>query len=316
MAIFRSIYPTLLALLFCLGGSVDASETIITDANFDKAVIGQLTDSRIEEASGMASSAINSNILWLLNDSGNSPALFAVTETGTTVAKLKIKGIENKDWEDLARFEYQGLSYLLIADVGDNRAKRSNYQLHAILEPKLPQKVSQIQKLTISPSWTISFTYEDGARDCESVAVDQQNGRVLLLSKRDTPPVLYQLPLFPLTWESNQQLIAKRIGEIPPLPKISQDNSFFLFDYSAQPTAMDILPNNNSIAVLTYDGAFLFSKTDGKPQSWFEVLSSKPELLTPVELKQAEAIAFSADGKSIYITSEKLPAPIIKLSEQ
>lgn len=282
--------------------SVTFSKSVI-----DERIVGHIEDKKINEVSGMVSSRMNQGVLWALNDSGNNSHLYALQTNGQLITTLKIEGVENRDWEDLARFTHQGKDYLLIADVGDNRAKRSEYSLYAVAKPELHRLSQSDKKQSVTPQWSITFTYEDGPRDCEAIAVDSKRNTVLLLSKRDNPPVLYELELAPA-----KNAIAKRLGSIPPLPKNEQQSGFSLFDYSAQPTAMDISPDGLSIAVLTYDSSFLF-QTESH-ESWLEVLSSKPIILKRPPLKQAEALAFSADGQSIFITSEKIPAPIVQLS--
>jgi hypothetical protein len=46
-------------------------------------------------------------------------------------------------------------------------------------------------------AWRVRFRFEDGPRDCEAMAVDPEQPRALLLSKRTEPPVLYELTLLP-----------------------------------------------------------------------------------------------------------------------
>ena len=186
---------------------------------------GSITAPSIDEASGLAVSRINDQILWTHNDSGDTARIFAIDTQGQQLATVNITGVNNTDWEDIASFVYQGESYLLIADVGDNQAKRSQYQLHLIKEPNLSLLNGQ-KNLSAKPVWSMTFTYPDGAHDCESVAVDSVKGKILLLTKRDKLPILYELPLIAPTLQSGSnkssaQMIkqqAKRLGEIAPLP--------------------------------------------------------------------------------------------------
>ncbi len=98
-------------------------------------------------------------------------------------------------------------------------------------------KISNSSPVSIKPSWSIAFTYEDGPRDCESVAVDIVNEKILLLSKRDQPPVLYEIPL-----NKQKNIVAKRLGEIKTLPQPTQNDIRLIkyLNYTTQPTAMDI----------------------------------------------------------------------------
>lgn len=268
---------------------------------------GTISDNRINEASGIAVSRIHEDIVWVINDSGNSTFVFAVNSKGEHLGSFNIQDVKNNDWEDMASFKYKGKPYILIADVGDNKAKRMKYFLHIIQEPDL-EKISHSSPLSIKPFWSISFTYEDGPRDCESVAVDIVNEKIILLSKRDQPPVLYELPL-----NKQKNIVAKRLGKIKTLPQPTQNNKRpkKYLKYITQPTAMDISSDGLSAIVLTYANAYYFSLE--KPADWLTVfLSSPKEIILPF-LQQAESVCFGKDGKSIYVTSEKIPAPLLKV---
>jgi hypothetical protein len=151
----------------------------------------------------------------------------------------------------------------------------------------------------------MTYTYEDGPRDCESVAVDVVNKKILLLSKRDNPPVLYELLL-----TKQKNAVARRCAEIKPLPQKTQDNADFS-KHSNQPTAMDISSDGLSAVVLTYDSAFYFSKKESA--DWSTVFSGSPKEISYPPLRQAESVCFNRDGSSIFITSEQLPAALFKI---
>ena len=146
-----------------------------------------ISDVKIHEASGVAVSRIHKDVVWIINDGGNNDALiFGVNSKGEHLGTINIQGVRNNDWEDIASFEYKGKPYILIADVGDNSAKRTKYFLHVIQEPDF-KKISHISPVLIKPSWSIEFTYEDDPRDCESAAVDIINKKIILLSKETIP---------------------------------------------------------------------------------------------------------------------------------
>ena len=217
----------------------------------DQEIVSALiTSKQISEASGIAVSKTNLDTIWINNDSGNSASVFAVDEQGKQKTQLDIIGVNNIDWEDLAIFEIEGRSYILIADVGDNQAKRKSYQLDFVREPDFGHAPFP-SHLSIKPEWSITYNYEDGPRDCESVAVDVANQQILLLSKREEIPVLYQLPLRP---EKPSDVVATKLGAIKPFPRSGQ-RFFRLLDlvgYTHQPTGMDIASDGSAVVVLTY----------------------------------------------------------------
>jgi hypothetical protein len=272
---------------------------------------GYITSDKISEASGIAVSHINQGILWINNDSGNSATLYAVNAQGSHIATLNISGVTNNDWEDLATFNYQGDNYLLIAATGDNYLKRKKYQLHVVKEPKLNLSDTDIQVFTTKPEWTTNFSYKDQPKDVESVAIDTQNKRVLLLTKRDFPHQLYSLPLIP---EKPQKLIfAQALSEIPafPAPLKSRLGIIDVMNYSNMPTAMDISTDGSMAVVLTYSSAYLYLKNPS--DSWIQTFNQEPKRIDFPTLEQGEAIGFDPTSKYLYITSEKLPAPILKI---
>jgi hypothetical protein len=158
----------------------------------------------------------------------------------------------------------------------------------------------------------LRFIYEDGSHDCESVAVDLSSRQILLLSKRAKPPTLYMLPLVTQTGESLQ--VAKKLSHISVMPQPTlQDlisNPKFGY-YHSQPTAMDVSPNGATAVILTYKNAYLFQRARG--ENWPEAFIKIPQQILLPKLRQAEALCFATDGKTLFVTSEKLPAPLLRL---
>ena len=274
-------------------------------------IIGFITSNKINEASGIAVSHINEDVIWINNDSSDQAAIYAVSARGEHLATLNVSGIENNDWEDLATFNYKGDNYILIADTGDNNSEATNYQLHFIKEPKLSQNQGIQKILTAKPEWTINFAYEDKSRDCESVAVDAINEQILLISKREIPHQLFTLPL--KKEENKHLMMATRLGKIPPFPTPLKQRlgKLDIMNYSNMPTAMDISADGLMAAVLTYSSAYLYFKKES--DSWLETFSKEPKRVDFPTLNQGEAIGFDQSGENIYITSEKIPAPILKI---
>lgn len=275
--------------------------------------IGEVTDAKIPEASGIAESRRQAGVFWLINDSGNDNSVFAINSQGQRIGQLKLKGIKNKDWEDIAAFTYKNKPYLLIADIGDNGAKRKKLHLHFIKEPKA-KHLAINDTYAIKPDWSMEFTYEDGARDAESIAVDVLQQKIFILSKRDSVPVLYELPL---QKKPKQQIaVAKRVGSLKEIKgtAINDIRNLVFAPFSSQPTAMDISADGKSAIVLTYLNAYYYRQSD--LEAGQTLFANKPVKIPLPYLKQAEAICFDASGDNIFITSEKLPAPLLKINLQ
>lgn len=237
----------------------------------------------------------------MINDSGGTNEIHLANTDGTSRGSVAFTGSVNKDWEDLASFTLDGKPHLLIADTGDNAARRESYTFYIVEEPTLPSEGKSING-TIPLAWKTSFTLPQGASaDIEAVAVDQEAGKILFLTKRLAPAILYSISLA----RRDEPQIAEKVCEVvinaPPLP---------LVPYRNQPTGMDISKGNSTAAVITYYGIFLFHKNE--KESWAEAFPKRPQGLGFIGLPQAESVAFSTDGKMLYAISEGANSPIIR----
>jgi hypothetical protein len=80
--------------------------------------------------------------------------------------------------------------------------------------------------------------------------------------------------------------------------------------FANQPTGLDISSCNRMAAIVTYYGVFLFRRVE--KDTWADAFGKNPEHLGAHGLQQAEAVAFSRDGKSIFAVSEKANSPIAR----
>jgi hypothetical protein len=261
-----------------------------------------LTEPQNREASGLAASRRAPGLLWIHGDSGGEAVLYGVdAATGERRATLRLQGCRNNDWEDVAAFERDGKAWLVVGDIGDNYARRPSIQLHVLEEPD-PATLRPDAETTIVPAYTLRVVYEDLARDCESLAIDPREGAVYLISKRNAVPRLYRLPLAP----SPELVVARYVGTVPHLPQPDLFQRVLKTPtgrYRAEPCAMDFAPDGSAAIVLTYGDTLLFPRA--AHESWAEALAKPPTILGPHDLPQAEAACFSADGRTIFVTSEE-----------
>jgi len=261
----------------------------------------KLTSPAVTEASGLASSPSAEGFLWMVNDSGGTPEIHLAQTDGTPRGAVTVADAVNKDWEDLAAFTFNGKPHLLIADTGDNGSARETCNLYIVREPKLPAEGETLSGKT-PILWQITFTYEDGPRDCESVAVDAENAKIILISKRTDPPGIYELPLKP-----EKNAIARKIGATE-----TKAPGIVSVPFANQPTGLDFSADHRKAVIVTYLSVFLFQREE--KESWADAFAKNPEVLAPHKLAQAEAVAFSRDGKSIFTVSEKPSSPVVRYS--
>jgi hypothetical protein len=259
----------------------------------------------LPEASGIAVSRIDERRLWFINDSGNRAELVSYDLHSRSYTRVKINDTENRDWEDLAAFEYEGASWLAIGDVGDNEAKRKNVRIYFLPEP--PAGVTRADAYV-----QLRVRYPDGPRDVESLAIDAQARAIYLLSKRDLFPRLYRIDLPVLAQGETYAVTAEFLGEVRSIPKPDSEEiaSYRYGKNRARPTAMSLLPDRSGIAVMTYRGAYLASLKGDR--DWLQALN---DALCPVaspSFNQAETIAADKHGR-LYLTSEGRDAPLVRV---
>ncbi len=280
--------------------------------------MGQLADHRLVECSGLETSTIADDLLWAINDGGHGPYLYAMGYDGRHRGRVIINGARNQDWEGLDTFEWEGRPMILIADFGDNDRRRDIYRIYLVEEPRLSADRVE-ETLSVDIAQTIDFTYPDGRYDAEGVTVDTRQARILILTKRDLPPIVFELPLKPNIL--GHPVVARRLATIETIPApTAEDLNHRYGKYRSQPTALDLSADGRSCAVLTYKHAYLFSRSLQK--DWAGVFSMHPiQISLPLpqdhlDLKQREAVCFSRDGGALWVTSEGRRASIYKISIQ
>jgi hypothetical protein len=288
----------------------------LRDARFERVLwLGYVDNERANEISGIALSRRSPGLLWAINDSGDGPFLYAIGEDGSDRGSVRVRGALNVDWEDLAAFELDGVPYLLIADVGDNLAWRPAVTLYVVAEPALDGE-RFADGTQVAPTWVLRARYQGGPEDCEAVAVDARARRVLLLSKRTVPPVLYALDLVPRRFDPRALaglLVARAFTKVPGIPQptaedLANDPEFG--SGSARPTAMDISADARRAVVFTYKEGYLFERAPG--EGWAQAFARTPQRVRTPYMKAMEAGAFAPDGRTLYATSELLPTPIFR----
>ena len=325
----RCLIPTLLAVLLLLAACSRPTAGSLPESERPRITMaGTLRDEALVEASGLARSNRVDGVLWAINDGGSAARLHAFDHGGGSRGRLDINKAENRDWEDLASFELDGKPYLLVADVGDNDARRDHLTLYVVEEPRLDgddpgendpsAKDSRQGDLDDNSgegqdyAWRVRFRYPDGPRDAESVAVDVAGETVLVLSKRDLPPILYSVPLRP---DNGGVVTATRLGPITSLPeprKSDVENAPITRSWHWQPTGLDIWPDGAAAAILTYRAVYVYERADG--ESWPAALNAESTYVVGLgNIPNAEAVAFGDTADTVFVTIENRRPPLIRI---
>jgi len=252
---------------------------ITSDSLFGEALaIRLIRNPELTEISGMAFGKQNPGMIYLQTDSGGEPAVYVMDSMGVEHGKIMLIGAKNRDWEDIA--VGPGLdqkSYIYIADIGDNRAKRENITIYRIPEPTLilPEAKVLVEK--------ISLKYPRGPRDAETLLVDPISADLYIISKRDDQNTIFWLSA--LDFEKGKGVLTD-CGKLP-------------FTSS---TGGDISQDGCQILIKNYESVFYWNRNPH--ESVFETLMHRPVKLPYAPEPQGEAIAFISSGKAYYTTSE------------
>jgi len=231
---------------------------------------GRITDQRLDEVSGLAAVRTVRRALWLHEDSGNGPWLFAVTSQGDLRASIEVLGATNRDWEDMARARGR----LWIGDIGDNGRSRSEIQVYWFTEPSS----LGIDSVTAR---VVTLRYPDDAHDAEAMIVDGRNRRLFIFEKQTSSATsrVYGADLRGV--QSGDTLRLRLVARVP-LMSI---------------TAADL--GRDGIIVRDYTSGLLFPWTMGRV-----VPTLRRSTPCPVELPTSESIAFSISGQRMYSIRE------------
>lgn len=290
--------------------SVEPTAIVAQDPTANKIpqMLGTIKESEVTESSGLAISGRTPDAFWTHNDSGNSTHLYLIETSGKSLARCKLEDVRNVDWEAMCSFKHDDEPWLMVADVGDNSLNRAKLRIYLLPEPELPadkkskkkkkkKKSKSGEKIDAATS-AVEFAFPDGAHNVEAAAVPPDGKSVWFIEKiysndvRPIQPGIYKLPLKETDFQ---------IGSDKEPPLYSAER---LADYPIRNvTGMAFSPDGRRLIVRNYLNAHVFTRPEG--QSWEKTVASvRPTpIVMPIQ-SQGEAVCFTADSKSVLITSE------------
>ncbi len=237
----------------------------------------------LNEVSGTETIA-NSDLVWMLNDSGNAPKLYGLDTKGNVIKAIDINA-KNNDWEDLTT---DSLGNIYIGDFGNNFNKRKNLSILKVKnEALIKSKNTEIER--------ISFYYPNQKKfppkkkqmhfDCE--AFFHFNDSLYLFTKSSEKnnfgkTNLYKIPATPDNHEAKFIASFKTCNESP-----------------CRITSVDINSSGKQVALLTLDAVWLLS--DYTKDNFF---NGKTIQLPFTYESQKEGVCFKNDS-TLYITDER-----------
>ena len=258
------------------------SAVLLAGGYADGTLLFRFQDSRITESSGLAAGT-RSDLLFTHNDSGDSARFFAVDRTGRTRATYPLRGVDARDWEDIARGPGRTL---WLGDIGDNSAARDRGLLvHRVPEP------AGTGGATLTPT-TFRLRYDDGPKDAEALLVTPQ-GRLLLVEKTFGSAAGVYASDVPLRSGGVVNLL-HRVGEVH-VPMV---------------TGGDLSPDGRRVVLRNYTAAYEWDVPNGDVLA---ALAEDPERVPLPGSSQGEGISYSRDGRSLLTSSEGKGGPVYEL---
>lgn len=237
--------------------------------------IGQLRGADMSEASGLVASLRFPGYLWTHNDSGSDPEIFLVDSTGYSHSVMFLESITNRDFEDIARFG----NTIYVADIGDNRAVRSEVSIIAFEEPQA------ISNQSVTPSAVYRMTYPDAPRDAETLLIDPITRDWYIITKRESSVRVYR---YAHPQDPGVVKVLERISGTLPMTSV---------------VGGDVSPDGTEILAKTYDTVFYWKREGDEPLS---VTLFRAPMELPYETEpQGEAIAFTLRGSGFMTTTEE-----------
>lgn len=237
----------------------------------------------LNEASGLEKTT-HSELLWMINDSGNKPVLFGLDTLGTIKKQLKINA-QNRDWEDLAS-DKNGNIY--IGDFGNNSNQRKNLTILKILSDSLSSdKKIDAEKITFHYPEQTDFPPKNKHMqfDCESFIF--YNDSLFLFTKSRSRKDFGRTNLYKIPAEKGHY----------KAEYISTFNT--CNNHGCWVTSADIDDSENSIVLLTENSAWVF--TDFKSSDFFKGNVTQYSF---EHYSQKESAIFKNDS-TLYITDER-----------
>jgi hypothetical protein len=235
----------------------------------------------LEESSGVAASRDYPGVFWTHNDSGWDPVVFAIDSTGTILARVRVEGAHNRDWEDIEIAPCtpgQPQDCLFIGDIGDNNERHQRIAVFRIPEPNpWTDSVS-------APATAIRVTYPDGPRDAEALFVTDRGIHIVNKGRS------HAIDLFRIS----PPYRTGRITELTHLQRLAPPPT----SVSAQVTAAAASADHRRVILRTY-GGLQFFEVEGDTL----VPLGRPSGLVAPDQGQGEGADFLGGGRFV-LTSE------------
>jgi hypothetical protein len=176
-----------------------------------------------------------------------------------------------------------------IADIGDNGRERASIFVHRVPEP------ASIDTDETVEAETVVLSYPDGPHDAETLLVHPDSGDLYIVTKELSSRSFVYKAAAPL----GDEMTLERVGTIT------------IEDFLSDRTGGDISPDGTRVILSTYSAGYELSVPDGG--TFDDIWKQEPQPIDIGEHQQGEAITYSADGDSLFATSEGPHPPLYRI---
>ena len=265
--------------------------------------IAELSDPTIDESSGLGDSWIHDDRLWTHNDSGDQPRLWALDKQGQVHTTLHVEGADNIDWEDMAIAPCSdaGPPCIYVGDIGDNLSQREDVQIYRFPEPDLGDEPPTDMTIAADDVETLTYRYDTGPRDAEAILVHPETREMWVIEKTGDEAV----EVFPVDEDFDADE-----------PQVVTASATLIIDAPHEllrmVTAADISPDGQEFTLRTYGELFRYCADD--PDDFASAFQATPStnVVSPPTV-QGEALTYDRGDGALWLTSEQLPAPLIRV---
>ncbi|MBA6157232.1 hypothetical protein H3Z83_11980 [Tenacibaculum sp. S7007] len=245
-------------------------------------MLASLSD-ELKEVSGIEKTN-NSDLLWMLNDGGNSPTIYKVDLNGRIIKEIAIKA-KNKDWEDLTSDE-EGNLY--IGDFGNNNNKRKDLRILKIKHQDLLTKNKvEVEKIHFSYPSQKKFPPKKKDRFFDAESMFYKNGFIYVFTKSRVKGNYGKTSLYKIPATKGNH-VAEYISEFESCSNLH-----------CWITAAAISPNGKKVALLNHQSVLVF--TDFNDDDFFSGVVKEYSFN---HVSQKEGVTFK-NNNTLFITDEK-----------
>lgn len=218
----------------------------------------------------------NPGILWVHND--DDPAiLFGIDSTGTIRGRVRVRDVKNVDWEDIDVATCGSTTCIYVADIGDNKGKRTHRTIYRVTEPLVSDSMTDAP---VKMPLTVAERFDDAE------AVFVSHGQLYMITKGRRGAITVYALSDTLGSPASLRPITRLSAGLVQLPDMV--------------TAAGSTPDDRFVAIRTYSAVQVYRLQNDSLQP---VLKQTYDL-TPLKEFQGEGLDIRDDG-TMFLVSEK-----------